>query len=374
MSEPSLLDRLPPVRGRYQANAPLGARTWFGCGGTAEVLFRPADVQDLQAFLRDRPRDVPYTVLGAGSNVLVRDGGISGVVIRLGGPFAEICLSNDDATTRQEFASVVGELAFGLLSVSPPLALVAGAFAGAALYDSSTEDSDSTTSRTKRIPKGTLFVGAAALDLNVALTAAEASLGGLEFLSGIPGTIGGAVAMNAGSYGAEINDVLLSAQALDPDGRLHTLAAADLGFSYRHSNLPPGWIVVSAILRGTPATQEDILTRIADIRTAREASQPVKGKTGGSTFTNPPGRKAWELIDAAGCRGLVRGGAQVSEKHCNFLINTDGATASDLEDLGEEVRRRVMEHSGVELHWEIRRLGKNAATRATHLAENPTLC
>ena len=279
------------------------------------MLFRPADVMDFQAFLRDRPRDVPYTVLGAGSNVLVRDGGISGVVIRLGGPFAEVNLENEALTA-----------------------------------------------------------GAAALDVNVALGAAEMGLSGLEFLSGIPGTIGGAVAMNAGSYGAEIKDVLVSAQILDPDGQLHILSAEDFGFSYRHSQLPPGWIVVSALLRGTPAPQDAILTRIADIRTAREASQPVKGKTGGSTFTNPPGHKAWELIDAAGCRGLVRGGAQVSEKHCNFLINIGSATASDLEDLGEEVRRRVLEHSGVELHWEIRRLGKNAATRATHLGENPTLC
>ncbi len=261
------------------------------------MLFRPADVMDLQAFLRDRPKDVPYTVLGAGSNVLVRDGGISGVVIRLGGPFAEVNLENE-----------------------------------------------------------TLTAGAAALDLNVALGAAEMGLSGLEFLSGIPGTIGGAVAMNAGSYGAEIKDVLVSAQILDPDGQLHILSAEDFGFSYRHSQLPPGWIVVSALLRGTPAPKEDILARIADIRTAREASQPVKGKTGGSTFTNPPGHKAWELIDAAGCRGLVRGGAQVSEKHCNFLINIGSATASDLEDLGEEVRRRVLEHSGVTLEWEIRRI------------------
>jgi UDP-N-acetylmuramate dehydrogenase len=297
MSESLLLDRLPPIRGRYQANAPLGTRTWFACGGPAEVLFRPADVPDLQAFLQARPRDVPYTVLGAGSNVLVRDGGISGVVIRLGGPFAEVTHT------------------------------------------------------------GTLLTaGAAALDLNVALGAAEVGLGGLEFLSGIPGTIGGAVAMNAGAYGAEIKDVLVSAQALDPEGGLHTLSAADLGFSYRHSQLPPGWIVVGATLGGAPAPQASILARIAEIRTAREASQPVKGKTGGSTFTNPPGHKAWELIDAAGCRGLVHGGAQVSEKHCNFLINTGTATASDLETLGENVRRRVQEHSGVTLEWEIRRL------------------
>lgn len=295
----ALLDRLPPVRGRYQANAPLGARTWFACGGTAEVLFRPADVQDLQAFLQGCPRDVPYTVLGAGSNVLVRDGGVPGVVIRLGGPFATVTV--DDTT---------------------------------------------------------LTAGAAALDLNVALSAAEAGVGGLEFLSGIPGTIGGAVAMNAGAYGSEIKDVLVSAEAIDPDGRLHTLSAADLGFSYRHSQLPPGWIVVGAVLRGAPAAQTDILARIAEIRAAREASQPVKGKTGGSTFTNPPGHKAWELIDAAGCRGLRLGGAQVSDKHCNFLINTGTATATDLETLGEEVRRRVREHSGVDLAWEIKRFGR----------------
>jgi UDP-N-acetylmuramate dehydrogenase len=302
-----LLDRLPPVRGRYQADAPLGARTWFACGGTAEALFRPADIADLQAFLQGRPRDVPYTVLGAGSNVLVRDGGVQGVVIRLGGPFAAVTV--DDTT---------------------------------------------------------LTAGAAALDLNVALAAAEAGVGGLEFLSGIPGTIGGAVAMNAGAYGAEIRDVLVSADVLDPDGRLHTLSADDLGFSYRHSQLPPGWSVVGAVLRGTPAPAEAIHTRIAEIRAAREASQPVKGKTGGSTFTNPPGHKAWELIDAAGCRGLQLGGAQVSEKHCNFLINTGTATATELEALGEEVRRRVREHSGVTLEWEIKRLGR-ATTQCSSL-------
>lgn len=294
----NLLGRLPGVRGRYQEGAPLGARTWFAAGGSAEVLYRPADVADLQHFLANCPADVPVTVLGAGSNVLVRDGGIPGVVVRLGGAFAGIEVDG-----------------LGIKA------------------------------------------GAAALDLNLALAAAEAGIGGLEFLSGIPGSLGGAVAMNAGAYGREIRDVLQSAVVIDRQGQQRVFTADALGFRYRHADLPPGSIVVAVTVRGHPACPDAIRTRIAGIRAEREASQPVKGKTGGSTFTNPPGHRAWQLIDAAGCRGLRAGDAQVSEKHCNFLLNTGQATAADLETLGETVRERVKVHSGVDLHWEIRRLG-----------------
>jgi UDP-N-acetylmuramate dehydrogenase len=299
-TRPHLIDRLARPRGRLTADAPLGPQTWFATGGPAEVLFRPADVQDLAAFLSALPPDVPVTVLGVGSNVIVRDGGIRGVVIRLLRGFTGIGVEGHE-----------------------------------------------------------VVAGAGAPDLNVALTAREHSLAGLEFLSGIPGTIGGAFPTNAGAYGGELVEVLISAEAVDRAGRIFTVTPKELGLSYRHSDAPADWIFTSARLRAAPGDQLAIARRIAEIDAARADSQP-RSRTGGSTFANPPGHKAWQLIDAAGCRGLKVGGAQVSEKHANFLINTGAATASDIERLGEEVRRRVFDKSGVQLQWEIRRLGEFA--------------
>lgn len=302
---PGLIDRLPPVRGRLTVNAPLDRVTWFRVGGPAEVLFKPADAEDLAAFLAAKPDDLPVTVIGVGSNLLVRDGGVPGVVIRLG----------------REFAYV-------------------------------------------RAEGSTVHAGASALDLNVAIAARGAGIAGLEFLSGIPGTVGGALRMNAGAYGREMKDVVVSVTALDPKGRPHDLSLADLGFAYRKCAVPTDWIFAGAVLRGEPGSETDIARRMAEIKASREESQPTREPTGGSTFANPPGLKAWELIDRAGCRGLVMGGAKVSEKHCNFLINTGTATASDLEGLGEEVRRRVKETSGITLEWEIKRIGLPKETRA----------
>lgn len=294
----NLIDRLPPVRGRISENASLAKVTWFGVGGPAEVLFKPADVEDLSQFLKFKPADVPVTVLGVGSNLLVRDGGVPGVVVRLG----------------REFASVM-------------------------------------------IHKGDLIAGASALDGNVALAAMQVNLGGLEFLSGIPGTIGGALRMNAGAYGTEMKDVVIGALALDPKGERYELGIDDLGFSYRTCAVPQDWIFVEAMLRGHDGRNTDIKARMDDIKHSRESTQPLRTSTGGSTFKNPEGHKAWQLIDDAGCRGMRVGGAQVSEKHCNFLINDGTATAADIETLGETVRRRVKETSGIELVWEIRRIG-----------------
>jgi UDP-N-acetylmuramate dehydrogenase len=296
-----LIERLPQVRGRLAENAPLGPLTWFRVGGPAEVLFRPADPEDLALFIAGTPADVPVTVIGVGSNLLVRDGGIRGVVVRLGRGFAEIRRKDD-----------------------------------------------------------TLEAGAGALDVNVALTSQQESIAGLEFLSGIPGTIGGALRMNAGAYGREMVDVTVAAEAIDDSGRIRRLTPAELGLTYRHSGVPDSWIFTKAVLKTEPGDPEVILGRIQDIRAQREASQPVRARTGGSTFANPPGAKAWELIDRAGCRGLAIGAAQVSEKHCNFLINTGEAAAADIERLGEEVRRRVKEMSGIELRWEIRIIGEAA--------------
>ncbi len=295
---PRLIDRLPPAHGRLTENAPLAAITWFGVGGPAEVLFRPTDAADLAAFLAGLPEDVSVTVVGVGSNILVRDGGVPGVVIRLGRSFAQITPDGNE-----------------------------------------------------------IEAGAAALDVNVAVTARKAGIAGLEFLTGVPGTIGGALRMNAGAFGTEIRDVVIDATAIDRDGTIHHASAVELGFGYRHCSAPESWLFVSARLRGTTGDPTAIAGRMAAIRQARESAQPVKVRTGGSTFRNPDGCKAWELIDAAGCRGLRIGGAAVSEKHCNFLINAGGASAADLEALGEEVRRRVRDATGVELDWEIRRLG-----------------
>jgi UDP-N-acetylmuramate dehydrogenase len=290
---------LPPLRGRAEANAPLGPATWFRVGGAADVLVRPADLDDLLLLLRDMPADMPLTILGAASNMIIRDGGIAGVVLRLARGFGDVVVEADG-----------------------------------------------------------IIAGAAALDVTVAETAAAAGLAGLEFLVGIPGSIGGAVAMNAGAYGREIRDVLEWAEIATPEG-LMRLDAAALHFAYRHAQLPARGVVVRAKLRATLGDKAEISARLAEIRAAREASQPVRARTGGSTFKNPPGdRKAWELIDAAGCRGLLRGAAQVSEKHCNFLINLGGASAADIEALGEDVRARVLAHSGIALEWEIRRIGR----------------
>ena len=299
-SKPHLIDRLPKPRGRLVADAPLGPQTWFRTGGPAEVLFRPADVEDLASFLAALPVDVAVTVLGVGSNLLVRDGGVRGVVIRLMRGFTGIAVEGNE-----------------------------------------------------------LVSGAGAPDLNVALTARDHGLAGLEFLSGIPGTIGGAIAMNGGAYGGELSQVLVSAEAVDRAGVVHRVDAAELGFSYRHNAAPADWIFTSARLRGVPGDQLSIARRIAEIDAARTESQP-RSRTGGSTFVNPPGRKAWELIDGAGCRGLRVGDAQVSEKHCNFLINLGAATAADIEGLGEDVRRRVLAQSGVELQWEIKLIGETS--------------
>jgi len=295
---PHLLDRLPAVRGRYSADAPLANVTWFRVGGPAEVLFRPADPDDLASFLAAKPDDVPVTVIGVASNLLVRDGGVPGVVVRLGRGFAEVTADGTRVTA-----------------------------------------------------------GAGALDGNVALVARNAGIAGLEFLSGVPGTIGGALRMNAGAYGSEMKDITVAARALDARGGRHRLELDRLGFSYRHCAVAEDWIFVGAELRGTAGEADAIQARMDEITRQREASQPVRTRTGGSTFANPPGHKAWELIDRVGCRGLKRGGAMVSEKHTNFLINTGDATAADIEGLGEDVRRRVSEQFGVELQWEIRRIG-----------------
>jgi UDP-N-acetylmuramate dehydrogenase len=314
----ALLERLPEVRGTYRAQAPLSDLTWFRVGGPAEVLFRPADQADLATFLKAKPADVPVTVLGVGSNVLVRSGGIAGVTLRLAKPFTEIL-----------------------------------------------------------VEENAIFAGAAALDMNVARVARNAGLTGLEFLSGIPGTIGGALRMNAGAYGSETKDVLLAAETLDANGKLLHLAPEDMGHSYRHCALPEDLIFLSARLRARPGDRETIAKRMEEIRTSRHGSQPIGSRTGGSTFKNPNledsgGRKAWQLIDAAGCRGLRVGDAMVSEQHCNFLINCGEATADDLERLGEEVRARVLEDSGVSLQWEIKRLGNPGGEPGTESSEART--
>ncbi len=295
---PTLAASLPPLRGRVQEQAPLAPTTWFRVGGQAEALVRPADAKDLAAFLGALPHSVPVHIIGACSNLIIRDGGLRGVVIRLARGFSAIKLETDG-----------------------------------------------------------VIAGAAALDVTVAEHAAAAGLAGLEFLSGIPGSIGGAVAMNAGAYGGEIAHALDWAEIVTRSGDIVRLSAAALDFAYRQSRLSAGSVVVRARLRAHPGHASAIAARMAAIRDDREQSQPVRARTGGSTFRNPPDAKAWELIDAAGCRGLRRNGAQVSEKHCNFLINTGEATAADLEGLGEEVRRRVLAASGVQLEWEIHRIG-----------------
>ena len=296
----TLRNVMPELRGRLAANEPLAPVTWFRVGGPAELLFVPADEDDLAYFLSRLPREIPVTVIGLGSNLIVRDGGVPGVVIRLS-------------------AKCFGEIA---------------------------------------IEEGSrVRVGTAVPDVKVARAAAEAGIDGLAFFRGIPGSIGGALRMNAGAHGGEVKDALIEARGIDRAGRTRIFANVDMGFAYRHCGAPEDVIFTCATFQGRPGDPKTILAEMDRITAAREASQPIKEKTGGSTFANPPGGKAWQLIDAAGCRGLVVGGAQVSEMHCNFLINRGEASAADIEKLGEEVRRRVRETSGVDLRWEIKRIG-----------------
>ena len=302
---------LPPIRGRYTENAPLGEVGWFRCGGAAEVLFKPADQQDLSDFLTQCPRHIPVTTLGVLSNTIVRDGGVRGVVIRLGKEFANI----------------------------------------------------------ETLPDGYVRAGAVALDGNVAQAAARASIAGLEFFSGIPGTIGGALRMNAGCYGTETKDVLVEATAIDREGIIHKLTPQQMGMRYRHTDTPEDYVFTEALFKGKPGDEETIKAFMLSIKEKRGASQPIREKTGGSTFANPSaediaraglpeGTKVWQLIDRAGCRGLAIGGAMMSELHANFMINTGTATSTELEALGEEVRARVLADSGITLRWEIKRIGE----------------
>ena len=297
-----LIHTLPAIQGRVLADAPLAAHTWFRVGGSAEILARPSDAASLSSLLRGMPMHLPVIVLGAASNVIIRDGGIMGLVIRLGRGFSGIEVQHDG-----------------------------------------------------------VIAGAGALDATVAEHAAAAGLTGLEFLSGIPGTIGGAVAMNAGAYGSDVSSTLDWAEIVTRQGEILRLPAGQIGLAYRHSGLPPECVVTRARFAARSGDAAAIAGRMAEIRSSREATQPVRARTGGSTFRNPEGGKAWELIDAAGCRGLRRGGAQVSDKHCNFLLNIGDATAADLEGLGEEVRRRVHAVSGITLAWEIKRIGVPAS-------------
>ena len=295
----SVVETLPNVRGRLTAGAPLAPLVWFKAGGAAEWLFEPKDADDLCAFLSELDPSVPVMGLGLGSNLIVRDGGVPGVVVRLGKAFA----------------------------------------------------------RVEPLDKTTLRCGGGASGILVSSAARDAGIGGLEFLRSIPGTVGGFVRMNGGAYGREVKDVLVDCELVLRSGQRKTVPLAEIGYSYRHSELPAGSIVVGAVFRGRPDQPANIQAEMDRIAEEREASQPLRSRTGGSTFKNPPGTKAWKLIDAAGCRGLRVGGAQVSEKHCNFLLNLGEATAADIEALGEEVRRRVCEHSNVELEWEIQRVG-----------------
>jgi UDP-N-acetylmuramate dehydrogenase len=298
LNDNGLITRLPTVRGRYSGNVDMSLFTWFRVGGMAEVIFRPADLEDLSFFLANKKEKIPITVIGATSNLLIRDGGIPGVVIRLGKPFSKI------------------------------------------------------------VPLQKSFrVGSAALNSQVSKVALSAERTGLEFLSGIPGTIGGGLRMNAGSYGSEFKDILIEAEIMDPCGNVHVLSVDELGLKYRQCSVDDDWIFLSALFKAPFADPDEIKTKIENIRLQRIDSQPIKEKTGGSTFSNPQGHKAWQLIEAAGCRGKRLGAAMISKKHCNFLINTGNATARELEELGDLVRCRVFETSGVKLDWEIKRIG-----------------
>jgi UDP-N-acetylmuramate dehydrogenase len=293
-----LRGRMPKLRGRLLANQSLAELTWFRVGGPAQVLFMPDDEDDLAYFFANLPSDIPVTVVGLGSNLIVRDGGVAGVVIRLGRGFGDVSVEGVN-----------------------------------------------------------LRAGAAVPDVKVARAAQQAGLSGLSFLRGIPGSVGGALRMNGGAYGREIKDALVEARAVDRSGKVYCLSNADMGFSYRHSGVPDDYVFTQALFGAAPGDRAVIAAEMDKITEAREATQPVKSRTGGSTFKNPPVQKAWQLIDAAGCRGLRVGDAQVSEMHCNFLINLGKATAADIEALGETVRQRVNESSGVALEWEIKRIG-----------------
>ena len=293
---------MPKVRGRLTPNAPLAPLVWFKSGGNAEWLFEPADADDLEQFLNDLDPHVPVMALGLGSNLIVRDGGVPGVVVRLGKPFSKI----------------------------------------------------------DRLDENTLRCGGGASGILVSSTARDAGIAGLEFLRGIPGTVGGFVRMNGGAYGREVSDILVSARLALRSGEVVEWPLDQLGYTYRHSEVPEGAVVVEAAFRGSPGDPEAIGAEMDAIARAREESQPLRSRTGGSTFKNPAGHKAWALIDAAGCRGLTVGDAQVSEKHCNFLLNLGGASSGDIERLGEEVRRRVAEKSHINLEWEIQRVGVEA--------------
>jgi UDP-N-acetylmuramate dehydrogenase len=303
----------PNLLSRVRQNYDLSKTNWLRVGGNAQYLFRPENTQDLSDFLRQLPAEIPVTVLGVGSNVIVRDGGVDGVVVKLGRGFAEYRVLDNATPTLTLPLEGRGEF---------------------------------------------LEAGAATLDINASLFAAENAIAGLEFLSGIPGTIGGAVRMNGGAYGRDISQVLVEAEIVKRNGNIRRLSNAEIGFVYRNSNLPGGAIVTSVILRGEPGDSDEIATKIEEISRKREETQPIRTRTGGSTFKNPPGHKAWELIDQAGCRGLTRGDAQISTMHCNFLINNGNASAADLEGLGEEVIKRVFEKTGIMLEWEIKRIGK----------------
>jgi len=299
---PLLKSKMPDLRGRALANQPLAELTWFRVGGPAQLLFMPEDEADLAYLLGQLPDEFAVTVIGLGSNLIVRDGGVPGVVIRLGRGFNGIAV--EDTWIR---------------------------------------------------------AGAAVPDVKIARTAQEAGIGGLSFMRGIPGAIGGALRMNGGAYGRETKDVLVEARAVDRHGRVHVLSNADMHYTYRHCGAPDDYIFTEALFAGERGDPTIIAQEMDKITEARESTQPVKSRTGGSTFKNPPGNKAWQLIDAAGCRGLTNGAAQVSEMHCNFLINRGSATAAEIEQLGEAVRRKVEAHSGVRLEWEIARIGVVAA-------------
>jgi UDP-N-acetylmuramate dehydrogenase len=303
---PMLRARLPHLRGVLQAHVPMAPFSWFRAGGVAQAFYEPMDEADLAVLMAGLPPDLPVTVIGMGSNLLVRDGGIAGVVVRLGRPFQEI----------------------------------------------------------EKLPGGRIRAGAAAADVKVARFAADSALAGLAFLRGIPGSIGGAVAMNGGAYGGDIAQVFVSAQGIDRTGRVVRFWPDDLHFSYRYANLPPDVILTEAVLQTQTGDRDAIQLEMARISAERASTQPVNTRTGGSTFKNPAGHKAWELIDQAGCRGLRCGQVQVSPLHCNFLVAEDGATATDIEALGEEVRRRVADTSGITLEWEIRRIGVNDLARS----------
>ena len=291
---------IPEVRGRLTPNSPLAPLVWFKSGGAAQWLFEPKDEDDLVQFLRELDPEVPVMALGLGSNMIVRDGGVPGVVVRLGKAFSKI----------------------------------------------------------EKLDDVTLRCGGGASGILVSSTARDAGIAGMEFLRGIPGTVGGFVRMNGGAYGREVQDILVEARVVLRDGSVETWPLQKLGYTYRHSEVPEGAVVVEATFRGSPGRPEAIGAEMNAIARAREESQPLRSRTGGSTFKNPPGHKAWVLVDAAGCRGLTMGGAQVSEKHCNFLLNLGSATSADIEALGEEVRRRVLENSGITLEWEIQRIGR----------------